>query len=56
MSHSGVVMSISCNAKKVLVNIGPPPSVLRVSFRGVGSIVEVAGIVLLGVTSGLPVV
>ena len=47
MSHSGVVMSIFCTSKEVTSYICPPPSVLRVGSGGIGSQMEVTGIVLL---------
>ena len=55
MSHSEVVISISCTSREVSSGISPPPSVPRVSLCGTGSIVEITGMVLLGVTTDLPV-
>ena len=56
MSHSGVVTSIFCTSKEVTSYICLPPSVPRVDLGGIGSEMEVTGIVLLGVTVGLPVI
>ena len=49
-------MFIFCTSKEVTSYICPPPSVLRVTSGGIGSQMEVTGIVLLGITVGLPVV
>ena len=56
MSHLGIVMPIFCTSKEFTSYICLPPSVLRVASGGIGSQMEVMGIVLLGVTVGLPVI